>query len=93
MANARSGNGEEVTETLRHAAAELGRDLSRTAHDAREAAKELAAAIGEAATERTQDASRTLVRSMRHHPMAWLTAAADAGVLVTLLATQRHGGR
>lgn len=96
MAHARSGNNSDVNEALRHAAAELGRDLSRTAHDAREAAKDITDALnhtlGHAAAEQTREVSHALGSSIRRHPVVWLSAAVGVGCLAALMATRRAGG-
>ena len=79
----------EVAEALRHAAAQLGRDLSRTASDAREAAKDLAGArgrtVGDAALERTERASEALGARMHRNPGVWLATAFAAGAVAALL--------
>ncbi|MBU6371103.1 MAG: hypothetical protein KJS97_00120 [Alphaproteobacteria bacterium] len=90
MASAHSSNDDEVKKTLRHASAELGRDFSRTARDAQEAAQDIATAIGRATAEGAQDASHSLRKSIRENPIAWLSAAAGVGVLIAMLFTQRH---
>ena len=89
----RNHNNSELAEALRHAAARLGQDLSQTAHDAREAAKDLAIAMGraagEAALERTERASEALGASVRRNPALWLAAAAGAGAVLALWISHR----
>lgn len=98
MAQAQSGNGGEVAEAVRHAAAKLSEDLSRTARDTRSAAEELAAALrhsaadlGEEAVQRARFASKVTQESVREHPVTWVAAAAGVGLLVGfLLASSRR---
>lgn len=89
----RNDNDSEVGEALRHAAARLGQDLSRTAHDAREAAKHLVIAMGratgEAALERTERASQALGASVRRNPALWLAGAAGLGAVVAIWISRR----
>ncbi|MEZ5959822.1 MAG: hypothetical protein R3C30_05275 [Hyphomonadaceae bacterium] len=87
-----NGAGPEITDAMRHAASKLGDDLSRTAHDAREAAEEISDALRHSAREmatnaksRANAAHRGLRRGVREHPIAWLGAAAGAGALASLL--------
>jgi hypothetical protein len=93
MSQETQGQG-EVAEALRHAAALLERDLSRTARDAREAAKDLAVALsraaGNAAVEGAERTSRAIGAKMRRNPSVWLGAAFGAGVLVALLLSNRR---
>jgi hypothetical protein len=94
MAQIRAGNSDAVAEALRHAAAELGRDLSRTAQDTRRAAQDIAKAlnhtIGDAAAEQTREVGAALGKSLKQHPVTWLVSAASVGGLITLIATQRR---
>jgi ElaB/YqjD/DUF883 family membrane-anchored ribosome-binding protein len=93
----RTDNGTgEVSEAVRHAAAKLSNDLSRTARDAREAAEELsealrhsASGVADKARARASAATHNVQEGVRTHPIAWLGAAAGAGALLSLLLASR----
>lgn len=98
------GNRGEVAEAVRHAAAKLSQDLSRTARDAQSAAAEFATAVqheaedlgertiefGEQAARRARGASRAVQENVREHPITWVAAAAGAGAILGLLLARRR---
>ena len=98
------GNGDEAAATMRRATSKLGKDLSRTAHDAGAAAAELATVVQHSAAEigeRTAEfgkraaasargAAEDVHRVVREHPIASVVAAAGAGTLVGFLLARRR---
>lgn len=98
------GNRGEVAEAVRHAAAKLSQDLSRTARDAQTAAAEFASAVqheaeelgertvefSEEAVKRARGATKAMQRNVREHPISWVAAAAGAGAIIGLLLARRR---
>jgi ElaB/YqjD/DUF883 family membrane-anchored ribosome-binding protein len=94
-----NGDAGEVTEVMRDAAVKLRKDLKRTARDTREAADALGSALRHSARDvadqaRTsaKDATRTMKRSVRKHPIALFGAAAGAGALISFVLMSRTRG-
>jgi ElaB/YqjD/DUF883 family membrane-anchored ribosome-binding protein len=98
MAQVRLSNRGEIGEAVRHAAAKLGQDLSRTARDAQESASELTSAVrrsaadwADAAGTRMRAAIRSAQEGVRKRPIAWIVAASGIGALIgALLAGRRR---
>jgi ElaB/YqjD/DUF883 family membrane-anchored ribosome-binding protein len=97
MAQAHPANRGEVAEAVRHAAAKLSEDLSRTARDTQSAAAELTTALrhtaadfGEETLARARAATKAAQDNVRQHPIAWAAAAAGAGAVVGFLLANRR---
>lgn len=95
---------DDIGEAVRTAADKLARDVSKAAHEAREAAAEFAskvqdstgalgeraAELGDRAVDRARDAAAGVRRNMREHPFTWVVAAAGVGALVAFLFARRR---
>lgn len=94
MAQTHTGNG-AINEAVRHAAAKLSQDLSKTSKDAQDAAAEFASAVLHSATDMREeaaavarDATRAAQQNVRERPLVWVSVAAGAGALIGFLAAR-----
>ena len=81
------------SDSMRRAAAKVARNVSRAAEEAMEdaaiALQHSAKDLADRAYDQSRYASRVTRRSVREHPVAWVSASVGAGLLLGALLTWR----